>query len=286
MALKRLMRTTTQHIPHLENDECETSGCVPVVTIPVSELSSLRSKLAENTEARDKAYQWASELESQVEQQEEARQILRDACDRDWKDEDLLTTARIASNAICWRNSEIWKLREQKAASEAQVAQLTQERDEYRDQMQCRNTRAERQAEALSSRNKLLEEALRTVGSIAKEANEQPMYGNEIDRALTRIEDEVRAALLSSQALPTPLGKEVVRDEGICDDCHRDYTTPWFTANELWNRVIGDRSMVLCVSCFMARAEKAEVNATGWELVPEKLSDAGDDKDDPLFRVA
>ncbi len=41
--------------------------------------------------------------------------ILKSACDRDWKDEDLHTVAQIAANAIVWRDREIAQLKEKAA---------------------------------------------------------------------------------------------------------------------------------------------------------------------------
>ena len=53
-----------------------------------------------------------------AEQLEEIKQILQDACDRDWEDESLFATASIAANGLYWRGKEIERLRAMLAASE------------------------------------------------------------------------------------------------------------------------------------------------------------------------
>ena len=42
---------------------------------------------------------------------DQVKEILQKACDRDWKDETLYQTAVIASNAIYWRDREIASLK-------------------------------------------------------------------------------------------------------------------------------------------------------------------------------
>ena len=42
---------------------------------------------------------------------EEIKQILQDACDRDWEDESLYATASIAANGLYWRGKEIERLK-------------------------------------------------------------------------------------------------------------------------------------------------------------------------------
>jgi hypothetical protein len=60
-----------------------------------------------------------------------------------------------------------------------------------------------------------------------------------------------------------------IRNEGTCDDCSCEYVTPWFAANELWNRVVPDRVALLCPNCFLKRAKAAGLNPTGWEIREE-----------------
>lgn len=57
---------------------------------------------------------------------DEIAKILKDACDREWRDEDLRTVAVIASNAIYWRNEEIQKLRDQLARCERCGGEIVQ----------------------------------------------------------------------------------------------------------------------------------------------------------------
>ena len=52
---------------------------------------------------------YAAPLREQIKQ---ASQILKDACDRDWQNEDLHAIATIAANAMHWRNEEIRSLRD------------------------------------------------------------------------------------------------------------------------------------------------------------------------------
>lgn len=42
---------------------------------------------------------------------DEAKKILQDACDRTWEDETLLQTCNIVANAITWRDLEINNLK-------------------------------------------------------------------------------------------------------------------------------------------------------------------------------
>lgn len=44
---------------------------------------------------------------------DEIKQILQDACDRDWEDESLFATASIAANGLYWRGKEIERQRKQ-----------------------------------------------------------------------------------------------------------------------------------------------------------------------------
>ena len=43
----------------------------------------------------------------------------------------------------------------------------------------------------------------------------------------------------------------------------------WFTPNELWNKVMPERTRLLCPTCFIARAESKGIHPTGWELREE-----------------
>ena len=57
--------------------------------------------------------------------------------------------------------------------------------------------------------------------------------------------------------------------EGLCDRCRREYVTPWFTPNELWNSVAdrGPRDEeaewhFLCLNCFTEIARVVGVEAS------------------------
>lgn len=57
----------------------------------------------------------------------------------------------------------------------------------------------------------------------------------------------------------------------ICQSCGQPNPC-WFAANEIWNRVVPERSGVLCPSCFIKRAELAGVGTKdAWKLVPVEL---------------
>src|SRR3990172_9903647 len=44
-----------------------------------------------------------------------------------------------------------------------------------------------------------------------------------------------------------------------CGDCGRHYLVMWAAPNELWNRIWGDGSGMLCPDCFSKRCEAAGV---------------------------
>lgn len=54
-----------------------------------------------------------------------------------------------------------------------------------------------------------------------------------------------------------------------CSKCRTHHNPVWFTDNDIWNEVMGeDKAQILCVNCFISRAEK-KYNITGWKLLPE-----------------
>jgi hypothetical protein len=53
-----------------------------------------------------------------------------------------------------------------------------------------------------------------------------------------------------------------------CKDCGTNQNPVWFTDNVFWNTVVNDRGIILCVNCFILRAEK-QFLPTGWRLIPE-----------------
>lgn len=62
------------------------------------------------------------------------------------------------------------------------------------------------------------------------------------------------------------------RGDGPCADCGTLDNIVWFTESPLWNQVCRPEGYthdpILCVTCFVARAEKV-IETTGWALVPE-----------------
>lgn len=59
--------------------------------------------------------------------------------------------------------------------------------------------------------------------------------------------------------------------EDFCQECGRPNAKPWFTPSDVWNRVMrnGGPEPIICPICFIARADKAGIICTGWELRPE-----------------
>lgn len=58
--------------------------------------------------------------------------------------------------------------------------------------------------------------------------------------------------------------------DGGCEECAGENVV-WFTDDVFWNdivRQVTGRDMVLCVHCFVKRAEK-RYRVTGWRLIPE-----------------
>ena len=52
-----------------------------------------------------------------------------------------------------------------------------------------------------------------------------------------------------------------------CGDCGTKKNPIWFTDNVFWNRVMGEeRGKILCVYCFIERAEK--IFDCAWRLLP------------------
>jgi hypothetical protein len=43
----------------------------------------------------------------------------------------------------------------------------------------------------------------------------------------------------------------------------------WFAPNDIWNRVITNRTGILCPSCFVRRAGEMGIECCGWELRPD-----------------
>lgn len=85
------------------------------------------------------------------------------------------------------------------------------------------------------------------------------------DAALTREWDE------TLPALPPEL-----QGDGPCNDCGTLNNPVWFTDNVVWNRVTGEevyaedhRLAILCINCFIVRADARGLKPTGWRLLPE-----------------
>ena len=67
-----------------------------------------------------------------------------------------------------------------------------------------------------------------------------------------------------------------LRGDGPCDDCGTRDNIVWFTDNVLWNRVTGQNAVheekhtgILCIPCFVKRADAIGLMPTGWRLLPD-----------------
>lgn len=75
---------------------------------------------------------------------------------------------------------------------------------------------------------------------------------------------------------PTVQLPERLRGDGPCDDCGTLDNIHWFTENVLWNAVTGEQVVheqphtgILCIPCFIKRADAAGLHPTGWRLLAE-----------------
>jgi hypothetical protein len=55
--------------------------------------------------------------------------------------------------------------------------------------------------------------------------------------------------------------------DGPCQDCG-GANIVWFTDSVFWNEVMGNSGGLLCVACFVKRAE-VRFTPTGWRVLPE-----------------
>jgi hypothetical protein len=67
-----------------------------------------------------------------------------------------------------------------------------------------------------------------------------------------------------------------LRGDGPCADCGTLDNIVWFTENVLWNAVTcesvvaeGPRTGILCIPCFVRRADQEGLRPTGWRLLAE-----------------
>lgn len=56
--------------------------------------------------------------------------------------------------------------------------------------------------------------------------------------------------------------------EAKCQKCGNDNVV-WFAPNELWNKVVDDKTAILCPVCFVKMAEAKGIKPTGWLLQEE-----------------
>ena len=65
--------------------------------------------------------------------------------------------------------------------------------------------------------------------------------------------------------------KEIIKSGDIlCKDCGTEDNIVWFTDDVFWNSVIKNiwsRGIILCVNCFVKRAEK-KFDIVSWRLIP------------------
>jgi hypothetical protein len=71
---------------------------------------------------------------------------------------------------------------------------------------------------------------------------------------------------LGSPARPEPTPGETAHPESFCHRCLRD-NVPWFTPNDIWNRVMPDDGIV-CPVCFIQAAEQAGISPGVWSIAP------------------
>lgn len=92
-----------------------------------------------------------------------------------------------------------------------------------------------------------------------------------------RLNENERAKLelkagLSGDSVGRFVRKKMLADDGTtpCADCgepHGLCTGSWWKTNDaLWETVVGDQTIVLCVSCFTVRARKVGITVH-WEPV-------------------
>lgn len=66
-----------------------------------------------------------------------------------------------------------------------------------------------------------------------------------------------------------------LRGDGPCHDCETRDNIVWFTENVVWNAVMGgpgtldDPGGIVCINCFIKRADAAGLRPTGWFLMAE-----------------
>lgn len=67
----------------------------------------------------------------------------------------------------------------------------------------------------------------------------------------------------------------IYRGDYPCQDCGIEENIVWFTDNIFWNSIMRDNKVanencsgILCVNCFVKRAEK-KFKVRGWKLTPE-----------------
>ncbi len=124
-------------------------------------------------------------------------------------------------------------------------------------------------------------------GSFVYEADDtEPV--NITDRILAieaEAERSAGAAPIDVDVLPKHL-----RGDGPCGDCGTLDNIVWFTENVLWNAVTGEqivaeqpRAGILCIPCFVKRADAAGLQPTGWRFLAEwpwrtRLASEGTDR--------
>lgn len=65
-----------------------------------------------------------------------------------------------------------------------------------------------------------------------------------------------------------------LRGDGPCDDCGTVDNIVWYAPHPLWNFVMGgyeqrdDPGGILCIPCFVTRADARGVSAKSWMLTP------------------
>lgn len=64
-----------------------------------------------------------------------------------------------------------------------------------------------------------------------------------------------------------------LRGDGPCMDCGTLDNIVWYTDSIFWNHVVGGDGFeapgLLCIPCFVKRADAAGYHPTGWRLSPD-----------------
>lgn len=72
-------------------------------------------------------------------------------------------------------------------------------------------------------------------------------------------------AMSGAGSQTTPVGEQIAATDGPCSNCGINCEC-WFTSSNLWNRVNGSPTGLLCLRCFVYKAERSGINRHAWRL--------------------